>query len=124
MMRNLCLLVVVAASSLQIQAFIVTHNKAKAFQASKSKTSHFSSSDDEELDVTASTSEDDEWDVSQSQTELFQQLDEAAFVYEGRLPSGGQDFRCGYVCIVGAPNMGKSTLMNALIQEDLCVATR
>jgi GTPase len=124
MMRNLCLLAVVAASAFKIQAFVVTHNKAKAFQASKSKTSHFSSSDDEELDVTASTSEDDEWDVSQSQTELFQQLDDAAFAYEGRLPSGGQDFRCGYVCIVGAPNMGKSTLMNALIQEDLCVATR
>lgn len=55
--------------------------------------------------------------------ELLNQLDDS-FQYEGRLRSGGDDHRCGFVSIVGAPNMGKSTLMNALMQEDLCVATR
>jgi GTP-binding protein Era len=52
-----------------------------------------------------------------------EQLDQA-LQYAGRLPSGGEDHRCGYVCIVGAPNMGKSTLLNALLQESLSVATR
>ena len=61
--------------------------------------------DEEQEDATAAT------DVSQ--------LD-----YEGRIDRKGDDHRCGFVCIVGAPNMGKSTLMNALLQEELCVATR
>ncbi|GKY91970.1 hypothetical protein MPSEU_000168600 [Mayamaea pseudoterrestris] len=33
------------------------------------------------------------------------------------------DFRCGFVSIIGAPNMGKSTLLNALIEDSLCIAT-
>ena len=40
------------------------------------------------------------------QREIRNQLDES-YQYEGRLPSGGKDHRCGFVCIVGAPNMGK-----------------
>ena len=55
---------------------------------------------------------------------------DAAFEYEGRLPAAPvptagatDDFRCGFVGIVGAPNMGKSTMLNALIYTDLCVAT-
>jgi hypothetical protein len=41
-----------------------------------------------------------------TQRELLNQLDES-YGYDGRLPSGGEDHRCGFACIVGAPNMGK-----------------
>jgi len=70
--------------------------------------------------------------------DLYRVLDDT-FSYEGRLPSTGdkssvaskeeedplpeEEFRCGFVGIVGAPNMGKSTLMNALLQTELCAAT-
>jgi GTP-binding protein Era len=33
------------------------------------------------------------------------------------------NYRCGFVSIIGAPNMGKSTLMNALLEEQLCITT-
>eukprot|EP00545_Synedropsis_sp_CCMP1620_P009364 CAMPEP_0119008676 /NCGR_PEP_ID=MMETSP1176-20130426/3862_1 /TAXON_ID=265551 /ORGANISM="Synedropsis recta cf, Strain CCMP1620" /LENGTH=397 /DNA_ID=CAMNT_0006961059 /DNA_START=13 /DNA_END=1203 /DNA_ORIENTATION=- len=60
---------------------------------------------------------------SATQRDILNKLDDN-YQYDGRLPSGGDGSRCGFACIVGAPNMGKSTLMNALLQEDLCVATR
>ena len=61
---------------------------------------------------------------------LLRELD-GAFEYEGRIPAtsfptgsaSSDNFRCGFVGIVGAPNMGKSTLLNVLIDTDLCVAT-
>ena len=43
--------------------------------------------------------------------------------YKGRLNTPSPDYRCGFVSIVGAPNQGKSTLLNALLREDLCIAT-
>jgi small GTP-binding protein len=67
-------------------------------------------------------SEEEEDDDKEDEEELLKRLDEK-FAYEGRLPAK-DDFRCGFVSILGAPNMGKSTLLNALLKEDLCVATR
>lgn len=54
---------------------------------------------------------------------LLTRLDDA-FDYEGRMAgSPHKQYRCGFVVVLGAANMGKSTLMNALLQEDLCIST-
>jgi len=83
---------------------------------------------------------------------LLEKLDKQIEYYDGRLPSkmmaqrmidvsidsdtktkiinndnnndNQQQHRCGYCGIIGPPNMGKSTILNALLKENLCIATR
>lgn len=45
------------------------------------------------------------------------------FEYEGRLLAADPNYRCGFVSLIGAANMGKSSLLNALLEETLCTTT-
>jgi GTP-binding protein Era len=96
-----------------------------ATPASSSSSSQ-SSKEDEQQREEKSSSKPSKTKTVQDTNILLEQL-AGAFDYDGRLPSKileMPNFRCGFISILGAPNMGKSTLLNALLKEDLCIATR
>ncbi len=85
------------------------------------------------------TDDDDVGESSKpSQNELLLEL-ESKFDYDGRISSkvlsnddliddsldslDNQQHRCALVTILGLPNMGKSTLLNALLDDNLAIAT-
>ena len=128
MILVLCLLMVVS-EGFQPPQYRPTWIKTSSLQVAQSPLpAPTSSANDDASDATPTNDATDENNYknnnnNESSHRILQEL-ENTFDYEGRLPLKQQDFRCGFVSILGAPNMGKSTLLNALLKEDLCIATR
>ena len=78
-------------------------------------------------DVVVDDGGDDNYDEDDDNEEdgpiIFDKSD-FSFDYENRIPTDvSENFRSGFISIVGQPNMGKSTLLNALLRENLSVST-
>lgn len=118
----LCLLLGVSEGfQSPFSAFRVKQQRESSLRIAQSPPPSSSSTLDD--DDTSNNIEDNDESSKPTFSAMIQEL-ESTFDYEGRLPMKQQDFRCGFVSILGAPNMGKSTLLNALLQHDLCIATR
>ena len=99
-----------------------TQNCLPVLNAAKQEEEGGEKEDTTTTTTTATTSKQDQ------QRQLLEQLDNS-FDYQGRVQTSHSnlnytEFRSGYVSVIGAANMGKSTLVNALLEEPLCIATR
>ncbi|MEO0729702.1 MAG: GTPase, partial [Pseudomonadota bacterium] len=63
---------------------------------------------------------DDQLDVAAA----AQTTDDTAITLAGSSHVADADRRCGFVAIIGAPNAGKSTLVNALVGSKVTIVSR